>query len=570
MADQPTQVREASATGLRRFIPLLAWLPGYRGTGGFRRDLIAGISVAALLIPESMGYAEIAGVPPEVGLYAAPAALIAYAVFGSSRLLVVATASAVAAVSAGIVGSLSGGDEEAAIALSGALAVVAGLIFLVAGLARLGWVSNFMSKAVMEGFIVGLSISIIIGQLDALAGVEVEGENAIAELFDLLSQIGSWSSLTLVFGIGSLAALFAMEYFLPRIPGALTVVVVAIVLVSVFDLDAEGLAIVGEIPRGLPEFGIPDVEASQWLALIPGAFAIVLVGFSEGFAAGNDVAAPGEHLDANQEFIGYGASSLGAGLSGGMVVSGSLSKTAANREAGAVSQMSNIVNAGIVLLTLVLLAPLFTNLPEATLGAIVIHAVWKSADPRRLLPFRRIQPIEFWLAVTVLVAVLVIGEIQAVILGVVISLLIIVYRVSFPRSTRLGRDPETGYLVAVDRTEGAQTTPGIIVYRFEAPLIYSNAAAFERDAVDLVQASDVPVTMVVIDGEGIFEIDASGAESLVSLIAELRAVDVSVRLARVHTPVYEALERGGLIDDIGADAFDAVPEDALPPHNDGG
>lgn len=544
---------------------MLSWLPGYRKTGSVRRDLIAGISVAALLIPESMGYAEIAGLPPEVGLYAAPAALIAYAVFGTSRLLVVAAASAVAAVSAGIVGGLSGGDEEAALALAAALAVVAGLIFLLAGLARMGWVSNFMSKAVMEGFIVGLSISIIIGQLDALTGVEVEGENSLAELLDVFSQVGSWSLLTVVFGVGSLLLLFAMGTFLPRIPGALTVVILTIVLVSLFDLDAEGLAVVGEIPRGLPDFGIPDIDASQWLTLIPGGLAIVLVGFSEGFAAGNDVAKRGERLDANQELIGYGMSSVGAGLSGGMAVSGSLSKTAANKEAGATSQVSNLVNAGIVLLTLVLLAPLFTNLPEATLGAIVIHAVWKSADPRRLTPFRRIQPTDFWLAVIVLAAVLMIGEIQAVILGVVISLLLIVYRVSFPRATQLGRDPESGHLVAIDGTPNAEITPGIVVYRFEAPLFYSNADAFETDALELVAASDVPVTLLIIDGEAIFDIDATGAEALTSLIADMRSADVAVRLARVHADLYAALDRGGFIDEIGADAFDAVPDDALPP-----
>lgn len=294
-------------SGFRRYLPILQWLPGYRRNGKLTGDLIAGISVAALLIPESLGYAEIAGVPPEVGLYAAPAALLAFALFGGSRLLVVAAASAVSAVSAGIVGGLSGGDEDAAIALTAALAVVAGLIFLAAGLARLGWVSNFMSKAVMEGFVVGLSISIIIGQLDALTGVEIEGENAVAELADVFSQISSWDGLTIAFGLGSLAILFAAERFVPRLPGALTVVVLGVILVSIFNLDEEGLAIVGEIPRGLPDFGVPDVDGSDWLALIPGGMAIVLVGFSEGFAAGNDVAEPGEELDANQELIASGS-----------------------------------------------------------------------------------------------------------------------------------------------------------------------------------------------------------------------------------------------------------------------
>ena len=368
-----------------------------------------------------------------------------------------------------------------------------------------------------------------------------------------------------MFGLGSLLVLFGIERFIPRVPGALTVVIIGILLVSIFDLDEEGLAIVGEIPRGLPEFGVPDLEASQWLSLIPGGLAIVLIGFSEGFAAAKDSATTGEHIEANQELIGYGASSVGAGLSGGMVVSGSLSKTAANEEAGARTQVSNIVNAGVVLLTLLLLAPLFTNLPEATLAAIVIHAVWRSADVRRLLPFRRILPIEFTLALIVLVAVLVLGEIPAVILGVIISLLIIVYRVSFPRTTQLGRDPKTGYLVDVSHHTDAQIRPGVIIYRFEAPLIYSNAEAFTSAARELIAASPDPVTMLIIDGESVADIDSTGAEALVDLVTEVRSTGIEVRLARVHSSVYEALERGELIATLGAETFHMTPEEALPP-----
>jgi SulP family sulfate permease len=552
------------ASGIGRFVPILSWLPGYRQRGTFRADVVAGISVAALLIPESMGYAEIAGLPSEVGLYAAPAALIAYAVFGGSRLLVVATASAVSAVSAGIVGSLAAGDQEAAIALSAALAIVAGLIFLVAGIARMGWVANFMSKAVMEGFIVGLSISIIIGQLDSLVGVEVEGGDSLAELADVLSQFLSWDALTLAFGVGSLALLFVMDRYMRQVPGALTVVVLGILLVSIFNLDEQGLAIVGEIPSGFPDIGVPDIDASQWLALIPGGLAIVLVGFSEGFAAAKNVAEPGAGVDANQELIGYGASSVGAGLSGGMVVSGSLSKTGANRDAGATSQVANVVNALIVLLTLLFLAPVFTNLPEATLSAIVIHAVWRTADPRRLLPFRRVLPIEFWIAIVVLAAVLVVGEIQAVILGVVISLLIVIYRISFPRTAELGRDTSTGQFVALDTHPNAAPLPGVLIYQFDAPLIYSNAEAFIASARRFLRSHETEVEKVVIDCEAISDIDASGAEAFVTLVSSLRREGIDVKIIRMHRTVYQALERGGAIEALGADTFIENPDVALP------
>lgn len=551
-------------TGIRRYMPIIGWMGKYRPKKKLTGDVIAGISVAALLIPESLGYAEIAGVPPEVGLYAAPAALLLYAMFGGSRLLVVAAASAVSAVSAGVVGGLSGGDDDAAIALTAALAVVAGLIFLAAGLARLGWVANFMSRAVMEGFIVGLSISIVIGQLDALTGVEIEGENSIAELVDVLSQISSWDGMTIAFGLGSLAVLFGAGRFVPRLPGALTVVVLSVLLVSIFNLDEEGLAIVGEIPRGLPDFGIPDVDGSDWLALIPGGFAIVLVGFSEGFAAGNEVAEPGDELDANQELVATGMASAGAGLSGGMVVSGSLSKTAANEEAGASTQVAGIVNAALVLLTLLVLAPLFTNLAEASLGAIVIHAVWKSSDPRRLAPFLKIHRVEFVIALIVLATVLMIGEIQAVILGVVVSLLIIVYRVSFPRTSELGKSETTGRLVDVALEPDATTRPGVVVSRFEAPLVFSNAHAFARDLKAQIVDADPTPNLVIIDGEVISDIDNTGAESLAAVVSEIRAAGIEVRLARIHHNVIEALERGGLLEELGQDSLVATPDDALP------
>lgn len=248
-----------------------------------------------------------------------------------------------------------------------------------------------------------------------------------------------------------------------------------------------------------------------------------------------------------------------------MVVSGSLSKTAANKEAGARSQVSNIVNAAIVLLTLAFLAPLFTNLPEATLAAIVIHAVWRSADPRRLLPFLKIRPFEFWIALIVLAAVLLIGEIQAVILGVVVSLLFLVYRISFPRTTQLGRVRDAEVLIDSDLNPDARPIPGVVVYRFEAPLIYANAEAFSRDAHALLSAADPPAEMLIIDGEVISDVDTTGAESLVSLVSELRASGIEVRLARVHQTVYEALERGDFIEEIGTESFLPSLLDALPP-----
>jgi len=549
-------------TAVQRYVPATKWLRSYRWGDWLRTDVIAGISVAALLIPESLAYAGIAGVPPEVGLYAAPLALIGYAIFGRSGLLVVAASSSVAAVSAAVVGDIAT-DEATFAAYTAALAIVAGLVYLAAGLLRLGWIANFLSKTVLEGFIVGLSISIIIGQLDELLGIELEGENAIAEFIDALSQIGDWDRLTVAVGAVSLVVLFGLGRFAPKIPGALTAVVLAIIAVSVFDLAEEGLLIVGEIPIGLPEFGLPDIAWSDLSALLVGSLAIVLIGFSEAYAAATDIAKKtGDEIDADQELIAYGVSNVGAGLSAGMVVAGSLSKSKANEASGAKSQLSNVVNALVVLLTLLFLAALFENLPLATLAAVVIHALWSSSDPRKLAPFWQMNRFDFVLGAITLVAVLLFDTLPAVVIGVVLSLVVLIYRVSFPRSVELGRDPATGEFEDLDLHPEAERVPGVCVYRFDAPLAYSNAHAFVDGARQLVRASDPTPHTFVVDGEVMGGIDSTGLEALAELVDLLEGVGIKVVLARFHRRAVEEIRRNPDLDDQLLDLMAHRPSDA--------
>lgn len=551
---------------LARHVPATQWIRTYRWKKWLRLDVVAGISVAALLIPESLGYASIAGVPPEVGLYAAPLALLAYALLGRSTVLVVAASSSTAAVAASIIAELNSGDGSDAVTLSAALAVFTGTILLVAGILRLGWVANFMSKTVIDGFIIGLSISIIIGQLDGLLGIEVTGDNAIAELWSVLTQIGDWEPTTTAVGLVSLALLFGLERFIPRLPAALTVVTLGVLYIVV--VDPATVAIVGDIPQGLPSLGMPDISSSEIAGLVAGGLAVALIGFSEGYGAASSFARKyGDRLDNNQEFIAIGTSNIGAGLSSGMVVGGSLSKTAANDSAGAKSQLSGIVNAILVILTLLFLAPFFENLPEATLAAVVIHALTRSADPRKLIPMWKITPIETALAVAVLVAVLVLDTLPAIIVGVVISLLILVYRVSFPQADELGRDPATGELESRAVHDDAKPIPGIVVYRFDAPLMYANAASFASRASDLVDAAEPPARVLVVDCEVMFGIDYTGTEAFQGLIEDMRKRSVEVRVSRVHTSVLDRLETGGILDLLGdeqifdhiGDAINAEP-----------
>jgi high affinity sulfate transporter 1 len=549
---------------LARYVPMAGWLRQYRWGSWLTADLIAGVSVAALLIPESLGYAGVAGLPPEVGLYAAPLALLGYAIFGRSTVLVVATSSSTAAISLSVVAELNAdGGAGSAVGLAAALALFTGVVLLAVGIVRLGWVANFMSKTVIEGFIIGLSISIIIGQLDDLLGIRISGENSFEQLRDAISQIGGWDGATVLVGAVSLALLFGLERFVKKLPAALTVVVLAVLYIRF--VDPSGVAIVGEIPQGLPAFGMPDFSSSQIAGLITGGLAVALVGFSEGYGAASSFARRhGDRLDNDQEFIAFGVSNIGAGLTSGMVVGGSLSKTAASDAAKAKSQVSNVVNAVLVVLTLLFLAPFFEDLPEATLAAIVIHALWHSANPRRLAPVRKVVRAEFWLGVLVLVAVLALDTLPAIALGVVISLLAVIYRVTFPATDELRRNPTTGAFEGEFHDDREQI-PGVVVYRFNAPLIYANASTFGAAARALIDAAQPAARILVVDCEEMFAIDYTGVEALAGLIEDMRERDVEVRLARAHRAVLERLERGGVIASLGEDHVFRRIEDAVGP-----
>src|SRR5512132_3836371 len=371
-------------------LPVYTSLRGY-DTGWLRGDVVAGLTVWAVLVPEALAYASIAGVSPVVGLYAAPGALLLYAAFGSSRHLVVGPMSATAALSAAAVADVAMPNSAGFVAHTAALAITTGLIALVAGLLRLGFLASFISEPVLKGFIIGLALTIVAGQLPDLFGVEGGGGNFFEKLRHLLSNLDQTSVTTLAVGLASLALVLGLRRFAPAVPGSLVAVLVGIAAVWLLDLDAHGVEIVGQINSGLPALGIPDV--ADYLALAPAAAGVMLVGFAEGLGAAKTYAARHHYeVDANRELLGLGAANLGAALSSGMVVNGSLSKTAVNGSAGARSQVSGLVVAALTILTLLFLTGLFENLPQATLAAVVIAAVIELVDfpgHGRPLPDRR-------------------------------------------------------------------------------------------------------------------------------------------------------------------------------------
>ena len=560
-ATQSKPMPKAPST-LERWFPIAVWLPKYEWGKYLTADLIAAISVAALLIPESMGYATVAGVPVQFGLYAAPLALIAYALFGGSKLLVFAAVGSVAAISASVVGTLSGGDQNTAIVMTVALAIVTGLVFLAAGLIKMGWVTNFMSKAIMAGFITGMAIQIIVGQLGKVLGVSLGDGNTFGKLWSAISQIGDWNLTAAVIGVGALLLIFAIQRFIPKLPAALTAVVLSSVIVAVFN---PAIDLVAEIPQGLPSISIPTgIDASTWLSLLAAGAVVALVAFSEGWGASANIAKKThDDLDTNQEFRAYGIGNIGAGLLGGMGVAGSLSKSSAAMTAGAKTQMSNIFLAVFVLLTLAFLSPLFQWLPETVLAAVVINAMWDSAIPRKLEKLWRIDKVDFTLAFITFFLVLALDLLPAMLVGIVASIIYVIYLISFPGRAVLGRVEESGDFEAIAWKYGqrsgtthsrAKPVPGVIVYRLDGPLIFSNAEAFRQTGEDLlIQAGskgELPHT-VIIDCEEIAFVDTTGSAALTAFLRYAQRYGVDLALARVHSGTHELLKLTGDLDEIG-------------------
>ena len=434
-----------------------AWLFGsLRGydRGWLRGDVVAGLTVWAVLVPEALAYASIAGVSPVVGLYAAPGALLLYAAFGSSRHLVVGPMSATAALSAATVGDVVAQGQEGFAAATAALAVTTGIIVTLAGLLRLGFLAGFISEPVLKGFIVGLALTIIIGQLPKLFGVEKGEGDFFEQAWDLVSALGDTSLATLAVGALSLAVVLGLRRFAPAVPASLVAVALGVIAVELLGLDDHGVDIVGSIEAGLPPLGLPDVDAGTYGDLAAGAVGIALVGFAEGLGAAKTYAARAHYdVDADRELVGLGAANLAAGLSSGMVVNGSLSKTAVNGAAGAHSQISGLVVAVMTVVTLLLLTGLFESLPEATLAAVVIAAVIELVDVaalRRLYRvwtarlgtlYGRAARVDFIAAIAAMLGVLVFDTLPGLFIGIGVSMLLLVYRASRPNVAELGRLP---------------------------------------------------------------------------------------------------------------------------------
>lgn len=549
---------------LRRHVPALTWLPAYRREW-LAGDFVAGLTAWTLAVPLAMAFAGIAGVPVQYGLYAACLAPIGYALFGTSRHLNVGPAATVAAISATTVAPLAGAGTQRYLTLTVALALIVAVLLIVGGAARGGFIARFLARPVLDGYIAGAAIFIAVSQLDKLFGIKAEGGNTFEVFADVFRQAGSWSWATLAVGSCCLLLLYGLHRVFPRVPAALTVVALSILAAYLLDLGSHGIALVGEIPGGVSWLSLAGIGASDVVKLLPGAFALALFAFTESLAFAKVFAARYNYrIDANQEMIALGMANLGSGVLRGFTVDASFTRTAATEQAGGKTELASVFCSALTFATLFLLAWLFKYLPLATLAAIVVFAVGSLIDFKPFARYRRSSPADYALALCALFAVLILGVVVGILIGVLLSLAGFFLRSSRPHSAVLGVDASgTRHGDLAERPECKPYSPQLIIYRFDAPLIFSNADEFVYDIRRLVEEADPLPLTVIVDCEMIYEMDTTATDAFAGLHAGLTAEGIEVLLARVHVPVLRFMRRDGVIEFVGEDNVFRTVRDAV-------
>jgi len=533
--------------------PIRGWLQTY-DRSWLRLDLIAGLTVVALLVPEGMAYAQIAGMPPETAFYAAPIGLVAYAVLGTSRQLVVAVSSTIAVLSASTIGLLAPAGSAEFVALTAALAILAGAISILAGVLRIGRLAQFFSESVLVGFVFGLALVIAVKQVPKVLGIEGGGEEFFDRCLVIIRQLPETDVATAVVGVSSIGLMLLIERRLTRVPAALVVLLVGIAASVVFGLADRGVEVVGQIPAGLAVPKLPVVDLGDLLILIPGAMGIALVNFAEAIGPARGFATRHKYdVDPDEELVALGAANVGAGLFQGFPIGSSLSKSAANDAAGARTPISLVAAAALMALVALFLTQLFAPLPEATLGAIVIVAVLGMMKVGELRRFGRLRETDLLLALVALFGVLVFGVELGLAIAVVTSLLVLVWHASRGRVTSLGRSPTGSDYASIVRHPDHRASPGILVLRPDEPLFFANAESLRASIRDAVAQADVPTQAVVLDLEMTGELDVPALDMLAELNDELDDDGIRLVLARVHASTSTGLERSGLLARLGPD-----------------
>ena len=540
--------RKSVKRAISRFIPITTWLP----ESSPRADMVAGIALAGLLVPEGMAYAGIAGVPPQMGLYAAMVGMFVYAIFGTSRQLAVTSTSSSAAMLAALVAPIALGDSARYVILATATTIAAGFIFLAGGLLKLGSVSEFISKPVLKGFVFGLALTIMVKQGPKLMGIHGGQGNFFRQTWHVVSSLPQVNPWTFAVGAIAIGIMFLLGGVAPRVPSALVVLVLGTLAVPWLGLTQRGVEVVGTIHAGLLSLSWPAIGEDEFADVFVGAFGIVLVLMAEALAAARTFAAKHKYeIDPNQELCAIGAANVASGLAGGIIVGGGMSGTAANDAGGARTQLSTITASLSVALTLAFLLPLIRNLPEAVLGAIVVHAVAHLADVGTLKYYAKLHSGSIWMALTALFGVLQMGILRGLIFAVGLTLIVLVRKLSVPQHSVLGRIPGTGNFADVKHHPETEEIPGLLIFRPNGMLFFANANHVRNELRDQVKKAGKLLQGVLLNLEACPEMDVTSLEMLEQLRDELHESSVDLYFVRVADPVRDLFGRSGFLDRVG-------------------
>jgi len=539
-------------------------LPGLQAATSYRRawlakDVVAGVVLTTLLVPQGMAYAELAGLPPITGLYTSILCLLGYAVFGPSRILVLGPDSSLGPMIAATVLPLvaANGDAKRAVALASLLAIMVAAIMILSAVAKLGFIADLISKPTMIGYMNGLALTILVGQLPKLFGFKTDAEGLIREAAAFVSGLadGKAVAAAATVGIAGIVLILALQRWLPKIPAVLIMVVLAIAATSVFHLADHGVSLVGVLPKGFPPLTIPHVRASDLGPLFAGALGIALVSLADTISTASAFAArTGQEIRGNQEMIGIGVANLAAGLFQGFPVSTSGSRTAVAERSGAKTQLTGVIGAVLIVLMIVLVPGLFRNLPQPALAAVVITASLSLADIPGTTRLWRQRKAEFLLSVAAFLGVALLGVLPGIAIAVGLSILNVFRRAWWPYDTELGRVEGLAGYHDVHTHPDAQQLPGLVIYRFDAPLFFANAKTF-RDQIRRLAAADPQPRWIVIAAEPVTDVDTTAADVLTDLDEALNARGISLVFAEMKDPVRAKIERYGLTRTINPGHF---------------
>jgi len=555
---RPPAGRQATAVASdrgRAGLSLFRVLPGLQAAASYQRawlakDVVAGVVLTTLLVPQGMAYAELAGLPPITGLYTSILCLLGYAVFGPSRILVLGPDSSLGPMIAATILPLvaAKGDAERAVALASLLAIMVAALLILGSVARLGFIADLISKPTMIGYMNGLALTILVGQLPKLFGFKTDAEGLIREAAAVVSGLADGKAVpaAAAVGIAGIAAILVLQRWLPKVPAVLIMVLLAIAATSLFDLAARGVSLVGVLPKGFPPLTIPHVRASDLGPLLAGAFGIALVSLADTISTASAFAArTGQEIRGNGEMLGIGVANLAAGLFQGFPVSTSGSRTAVAERSGARTQLTGVVGAALIILMIVLVPGLFRNLPQPALAAVVITASLSLADIPGTARLWRQRKAEFLLSVAAFLGVALLGVLPGIAIAVGLSILNVFRRAWWPYDTELGRVEGLAGYHDVHTHPDAQQVPGLVIYRFDAPLFFANATTF-RDQVRRLAAAGPPPRWIVIAAEPVTDVDTTAADMLTDLDEALNARGISLVFAELKDPVRAKIERYGL------------------------